>query len=168
MSACSDRRNAATLVEILIAAFILALAFIPLLGLVDFGSVSTIKMGNMAKATRLAQELLEECKHVPFKLYENEYPGLAEDTEEVVNPEFYKKTKENIEAFKKEGETKGNLKDFLYEAKFKFKKNSINQISEIWFTVEINWVDKGSSEGVSKDQQRRVKVATAYSNTEII
>ena len=48
------KRLGVTLLEIVIAAAILAIAFIPILRLVDFGAVSTTKV-HVAKAARLAQ-----------------------------------------------------------------------------------------------------------------
>ena len=90
-----NNKRAATLIEVVIAILILACAFFPILRVVDYGSVSTAKIGNYAKATRLAQELIEECKHVPFSLWkkfhvpENPEPNQIIDFD-TINEDFYK------------------------------------------------------------------------------
>ena len=88
-----NRKNGATLVEIVMAILILACAFIPILRLVDYGSVNTAKIGNYARATRLAQELIEECKHIPFKAYKDTYGDLDDGAEFEVKKTFIKKQK---------------------------------------------------------------------------
>jgi hypothetical protein len=140
------KKTGTSLIEIIIAIFILACAFLPILRVVDYGSVSTAKIGHYAKATRLAQELIEECKHVPFKSYQKYYTTLTPDKEFDIHPEFYKETKANIEKFMTEGGEKGTkdkLKDFTYKAILTVKKNDLDLISEVWFEVEISWYDVG-------------------------
>ena len=78
----------ATLIEVVIAIFILACAFLPILRVVDYGSVSTAKIGHYAKATRLAQELIEECKHVPFKVYQKTYSDLGQGQSFDIHPQL--------------------------------------------------------------------------------
>ncbi|NLM17863.1 MAG: hypothetical protein GX221_09120 [Candidatus Riflebacteria bacterium] len=165
------QKSAVSLLEVLIAAVIIALTFIPIMRLVDFGSVSTVKQGNYARATRLAQELIEECKSVPFKLYEEKYRELGSEgknEEDLSNTDFFPKTQENIQKFVDEEGKKGNLKQFKLKAKIKGIRNELNQLAEIWFFVEMNWVDKGDLESASEEQKRTVKVGSAYHNAEII
>ncbi len=157
------RKSGTTLVEIVIAALILAVAFIPILKLVDFGSVSTAKIGHYAKATRLAQELIEECKHVPFKTYQRQYEGLGSGESFTINEEYYKETKKSIDSFLTE--SKDKLKDFTCSANLKAKKNDLNQIVELWFEVVISWRDLGAHDNANQ-AERTIKVGNAYFNAE--
>jgi len=154
-----------TLLEIVISASILAIAFIPILRLVDFGSVSTAKIGHYGKATRLAQELIEECKHVPFKVYQKHYSDLASGNSFDVHPQFYKETAKSIESFFEE--SKDSLKDYGCKATLKAKKNDLDQIVEVWFEVEIFWRDKGKKED-ERFGLRVVRAGNAYYNSEAI
>lgn len=160
-----SKKAAATLIEIVIAAFILAVAFIPILRLVDFGSVSTAKTGHYAKATRLAQELIEECKHVPFKVYQKHYSDLVSGNSFDVHPQFYKETAKSIESFFKDNVD--SLKDYGCTATLKAKKNDLEQIVEVWFEVEIFWRDKGKKED-ERFGRRVVRAGNAYYNSEAI
>ena len=154
-----------TLLEVVIAAFVLAIAFLPILRVVNFGSVSTVKIGNYAKASKLAQELIEECKHVPFKVYQKEYEKLGSGESFPVNPQFYKNTSKSMEEFF--DEKKGFVKDFDCKAELKAKKNAMNQIVEIWFNVEILWREKGKADD-KRFAERRVRAGNAYFNADSI
>lgn len=167
-----NNKRAATLIEVVIAILILACAFFPILRVVDYGSVSTAKIGNYAKATRLAQELIEECKHVPFSLWkkfhvpENPEPNQIIDFD-TINEDFYKGTKESIKAFAEEEKTKDKIKEFKCEAKAKLFLNEYKQIYEIWLEVEISWYDMGKISD-AKGEKRIVKVSNSYHNPEAI
>jgi prepilin-type N-terminal cleavage/methylation domain-containing protein len=154
-----------TLLEILIAAFILAIAFIPILRTVDYGTTSTAKVGHYAKATRLAQELIEECKHVPFKVYQKHYSDLASGDSFTVHPQFYKETSKSIEAFFEENSD--TMKDYGCEANLTARKNDLDQITEVWFEVEIFWRDKGTKDD-ERFGRRVVRAGNAYYNAEAI
>jgi len=160
-----NARHGVTLLEIVIAAFILAVAFIPILRLVDFGSASTAKVGHYAKATRLAQELIEECKHVPFNVYQKHYSDLASGNTFDVHPQFYKETAKSIESFF--AENIDSIKDYGCSATLKAKKNDLDQIVEVWFEVEIFWRDKGKKED-ERFGRRVVRAGNAYFNSEAI
>jgi dissimilatory sulfite reductase (desulfoviridin) alpha/beta subunit len=152
-----------SLLEIVIAAFILAIAFIPILRMVDFGSVATAKVGHYAKATRLAQELIEECKHVPFKVYQKHYSALASGDSFTVHPQFYKETAKSIEAFFEEN--KDTMKDYGCNANLKAKKNDLEQIVEVWFEVEIFWREMGKKDD-ERFGRRIVRAGNSYYNAE--
>lgn len=160
-----NSKHGATLIEIVIAIFILAIAFLPILRVVDYGSVNTAKIGHYAKATRLAQELIEECKHVPFKIYQKQYEQLGDDEKFIINEQFYKETLKSIEAFKTE--SKDKLKEFACDANLRVKRNDLKQIVEIWFTVEMTWRDRGPANN-EKPAQRKVRVGNAYFNPEVL
>ena len=159
---CNNRKGV-TLLEIVISALILAVAFIPILRVVDFGSKSTVKIGNYSKAARLAQQLIEECKHVPFKLYEDTYTGLDDSKEFAVNEEYYKETKKSIENFFKDN--KSAMKDYGCKANLRPRINKMNQIEELWFEVEIYWCDIGKKKEDSPIR-RIVRAGNAYYNPE--
>lgn len=154
-----------SLMEIVIAIFIIACAFIPILRLVDFGSSSTSKINNYEKATRLAQDLIEECKHVPFKVYQQLYSELGNNEQYEINPEFYKDTQKSIEDFEKN--SLDFLKDFNCDAYLKVKKNDLGQIIELWFEVDISWYDMGNTTD-KNGQLRSVRAGSAYFNPDTI
>lgn len=156
-------KNGVTLIEIVISALILAVAFIPILRVVNFGSKSTAKIGNYAKAARLAQQLIEECKHVPFKVVQKTYTGLKDNQEFDVNPQFYKQTQKSIEKFF--NDNKSAMKDYGFTAKLKPHLNALNQITEVWFNVEIFWRDMGKKDD-AKRPKRIVRAGNAYYNSE--
>ncbi|MBQ2593388.1 MAG: prepilin-type N-terminal cleavage/methylation domain-containing protein [Candidatus Riflebacteria bacterium] len=155
----------ATLIEVVIAIFILACAFLPVLRVVDYGSVSTAKIGHYAKATRLAQELIEECKHVPFKVYQKTYSDLGQGQSFDIHPQFYKETQANIEKFITD--SKDSLKDFECKATLRANKNDLDQIVEVWFEVEISWYDIGKISD-QKGEKRSIKIGNAYFNSEVL
>ncbi|MBP5470542.1 MAG: hypothetical protein J6Z11_15005 [Candidatus Riflebacteria bacterium] len=159
------KRSATSLIEVVIAIFILAVAFLPIMRVVDYGSTSTSKIGHYAKATRLAQDLIEECKHVPFKVYQTTYGELEEGKDFIINEEFYKDTKKSIDDFREE--SKDKLKEFDCKANLRVKKNDLGQISEVWFEVEIGWYDLGKISN-GKGEKRKVKVGNAYFNSEVL
>lgn len=161
------RRLGFTFLEVIIAAVILALAFFPIMRVVDFGGVSTVKINNSSKAARLAQELIEECKHVPFRVYQTNpnYAGLADGASFDIQPDYYQKTRKSIEEFR--DANKQSLKDFAYLAKLKIKKNGVNQIKEIWFEVEISWREKGKKDDTTQPL-RKVRAGNAAYNAEAI
>lgn len=162
------KRCGATLIEVVIAVLILACAFIPILRLVDYGSVNTAKLGNYARATRLAQELIEECKHIPFKAYKDTYGELSDGAEFDVNEDFYKETKHSIDKFMEEQSK--NSKEFFLEVKPKlkvYKNEPYNQITEVWFKVEMTFYDMGNKDN-GKGGKRTIRVSNAYHNPEAI
>ncbi|MBF0407043.1 MAG: hypothetical protein HQM10_06805 [Candidatus Riflebacteria bacterium] len=159
------RKSAMSLLEVVLAAVIICLAFLPILRVVDFGSVSTVKVNTYSKAARLAQELIEECKHVPFKVYQNNpnYKNLADNVYEIVQQDYYRKTMKSIEEFMEQN--KQSLKDFGYDARLKVKRNNLNQIKEIWFEVEIKWRERGKKDEIAQ-QELRVRAGNAMYNSE--
>ena len=168
-------KQGVTIIEITIAVFIFAAAFIPIIKVVTFGSVSTVKNGFYAKAAQLAQQLIEECKHVPIKVYEDLYYDLEDYTEEdtsktrcEVSDHFYSKTAEEMNKFIEEERKKGTLDKFGHQAFLRVKKNELGQMKEVWFDVEIYWNDKGyatSTAGI-EGYQHHVRYANAYYNAE--
>jgi Tfp pilus assembly protein PilV len=71
----SRARRGITLVEVLIAVGIIVVAFIPLVNLVSSSAVTTVKVGNYAKAAALMAKFLEEVKHIPFASITNTLPS---------------------------------------------------------------------------------------------
>lgn len=160
-------RRGITLLEILIAAAIMAVAFIPLTRLVGFGTTSQTKTSNLSRATRLAQELIEECKHVPVSTYGEvatykAAPALPAQKMDIME-DLYPKTKASIAEFV--AQNAKSIKDFKVTAQLQLVKTGLNQIKEIWFFVEIEWVDKGTIDQ-GNPTRRMVRAGNALFNPE--
>lgn len=155
-----SKTRAVTFVEIMIAAFILSAALIPVLSTIQYGSKATVKVNNYSKAMRLALRLVEECKFVPIKTIAQDYQGLANNTWETLNENYYPKTKEELNFFFEE------LKDLKWEGELKIRKGQVSptdpeQIREVWVRVFASW-----TEGDARDNVREVRVANAIYNAE--
>ncbi|MBI3038298.1 hypothetical protein HYY75_04480 [bacterium] len=137
-----NKKSGVTLLEIVIASAIIVIAFIPIMTLISTGSKSTAKSGNLSKATRLVQELIEECRHVSFK----EYPLKSIDEFRDLN--------------------KKSLKDFLFSANLRFCKNDLKQIKEVWLEAEIQWRDIGRTDGenTANNELRVVRAGNGICN----
>lgn len=145
-----------TLLEIVMAVFIVAIALIPILYTVQYGNKSTVKINNYAEVAKLAQGLIEECKHVPFWRYRDNYQGLARDTWEVVNQNYYPKTYEAIEKFK------AVLKSLDLKADLKLVKKD-DLIREVWIRVHATWKE---GDGTTEQAPRELRLANAIRNPE--
>ncbi|MBI3038580.1 hypothetical protein HYY75_05940 [bacterium] len=148
------KTNGVTLLEIIIAAMIVAIALIPVLSSIQYGNKATVKVNNYSKAERLAQELIEECKHIPVRVYYKDYNALVADKWEVVNEQYFPKTKEVLNDFGK------TLKSFSWKAELKVVKPS-EIIREIWIRVAMAW-----KEGDSNVVTRELRLANAIYNPE--
>jgi len=150
-----------TLIEILIAVAIITMAFFPIMSTVQFGNKSTVKINNYSKATHIAQGLIEECKHVPVKIYQETptYKDLLEGNWELVSEDFYPKSKKEFEAFQSE------IKSLTYKPELKIIRNPENndQIKEIWIRVQITWKE---GDGTTDQKPREVWVGNAIHNPE--
>lgn len=125
-----------TLVEVLVAVAVIVIAFIPIVNLVSSNAVSTVKVGNYAKASGLMTKFLEEVKHIPFPVYQEQYEELQAGTPVAVPVKYYPDTLASIEEMKKD-------KEFWIEATMKASKNEYSQLVEIAFIVELYWHDRG-------------------------
>lgn len=150
------RVKGVTLIEIVIAVFIVAIALIPILYTVQYGNKSTVKVNNYAEVAKLAQGLIEECKHVPFWRYRDNYQGLARDTWEVVNQNYYPKTYAAIDQFKTV------LKSLDLKAELKIVKNN-DLIREVWIRVHATWKE---GDGTTDQTPRELRLANAIRNPE--
>ncbi|HOY67496.1 MAG TPA: hypothetical protein PLP29_11435 [Candidatus Ozemobacteraceae bacterium] len=159
MTSSMGKRPGVTFVEIMIAVLILAAALLPILSTIQYGSKSTVKVNNYSKAMRLALGLVEECKFVPMKTIIKDYEGLADNTWEVLNENYYPKTKESLAEFMSQ------LKDLKWEGKLKVRKGKIRPnepevIREVWIQVDARWTE-GDKTGV-----RQVRISNAIYNAE--
>lgn len=154
-------RAGVTLVEILIAVAIVAIAFFPIISTIQYGNKSTVKVNNYSRATKLAQGLIEECRHVPFKIYQETptYKDLPEDQWELVGEDFFPKTRSELPAFQAE------IKSLQLKPELKLIRNPDNtsQIKEIWFRVHISWKE---GDGTTDNKPREVTVGNALHNSE--
>ena len=135
-----------SLLEVLIAVAIIVIAFIPLINLVSSSAVSTVKVGNYAKASGLLTKFLEEVKHVPFSRYQKNYDQLKGGEPVAVPVEFYPDTLASIEEMKKD-------KEFWLEATMQASKNDFDQLVEISFKAEIFWRERGNRDATSEPER---------------
>jgi len=129
-------KRAFTLVEILIAVAIIVVAFIPVVNLVSSNAVSTVKVGNYAKASALMTKFLEEVKHVPFSEYHKDYDTLRSGNSIQVPEKYYPDTLASLNELKQD-------KEFWIEATMKASANDFDQLIEIAFNAEIFWKERG-------------------------
>lgn len=139
-----DKRFGVTLIEVVIAAAILALAFIPIVNLISSSATTTVKVGNYAKASDLLAKFMEEVKHVPMKVYEEKIPQLLAGEEATIPEEFYQDTLKSFTELKKED------KEFWLENKIKAEVNNYKQIVELGISAQITWKEKGNKEATSQ------------------
>lgn len=151
-----NRRQGLSTLEIMIGVFIVAIAFLPAFRVIQYGSKATVKVNNYSKVARLAQGLIEECKHVPFKIYLKDYQEMGSGDTFVVNQNYYPKTLESIEGSRNE------LKDLRVEADLTVKKEPDNRISEVWIRVKATWKEgDGTTQG---DTNRELRLGNAIRN----
>lgn len=130
------KKKAVTLVEILIAVGIIVIAFIPVVNLVSSNAVSTVKVGNYAKASALMTKFLEEVKHTPFSEFQKDYETLRSGDSIQVPEKYYPDTLASLNELKRD-------KEFWIEASMKAATNDFNQLIEIAFNAEIFWKERG-------------------------
>lgn len=151
-----NRRQGLSTLEIMIGVLIIAIAFLPAFRVIQYGSKATVKVNNYSKVARLAQRLVEECKHVPFKIYLKDYQEMGSGDTFVVNQNYYPKTLEAIEEFTNE------LKNLKVEADLTVKKEPDNRISEVWIRVKATWKEgDGTTQG---DINRELRLGNAIRN----
>jgi len=158
-------RSGISLLEVVICALIMAVAFIPVLRLVSVGSTYTVNIGNNARAARLTQQLIEECKHVPFQVYQQTYAGLENGGKFIISEHFYQDTNKSIEQFWQDN--KDAFRQYGLDANLRAIVNDFQQIVEIWFEVEIFWEDIAGGDGDGPGR-RIVKAGGAYYNPEAL
>lgn len=145
-----------SLLEIVIAVVIVALAFIPILYAIQYGNKSTVRINNYAEVAKLAQGLIEECKHVPFKKIKEDYSALAANQWEIINPNYYPKTIQRLESLK------NLIKNLEFNAELKvLKKDDI--ISEVWIRIYAKWLEGDTMNKVV----RELRLANAISNPDL-
>jgi prepilin-type N-terminal cleavage/methylation domain-containing protein len=125
-----------SLIEILVAIAIVAIAFIPLVNLVSFNAVSTVKVGNYAKASNILTKFMEEVKHLPIKKFQEDAPEIMGGSEITIPEKFYPDTLASLVEMKKE-------KEFWFRASMKAQKNQFGQLVEVAITAEVQWRERG-------------------------
>lgn len=135
-----------TLVEVMVAVAVIVAAFIPLVYMVSSNAVSTVKVGNYAKASGLLTKFLEEVKHVPFSRYHKNYDQLKSGEAVAVPVEFYPDTIASLEEMKKD-------KEFWLETSMRASKNDFSQLVEISFKATIFWRERGNRSETSQPER---------------
>ncbi|HNV69909.1 MAG TPA: hypothetical protein PKO06_09440 [Candidatus Ozemobacteraceae bacterium] len=157
MSFIVIRSRGVGMLEILIAAAIIAVAFIPILSAIQFGNRSTVKINNYSKAAKLAQSLIEECKHTPIKKYAEKYKSTPDKTLTDIAEEYYPVSAKEFKEFGK------SLKDFKYKAQLKPLRHpdDKDKLREVWIQVEVNWRE---GDGTTVNQPRTLRIGNALHN----
>ena len=139
-----------TVVEVVVAAFILAVAFIAIGKVISSSSTNSVKVANKAKAADLMAKLMEEIKHIPIKVYEEKMPDLFTSTENVKLPEeFYQDVTKDLNELKDSGD-----KEFWFsEVSAKAECNDYKQIIELHISCQIDWREKGGQKDTSQREQ---------------
>lgn len=142
-----QQKKGITLVEIVVAAAILALAFIPVVNLISRSATSTVKVGNYAKASDLLAKLMEELTYHPMGLYEEKLPKLLDGSEVQIGEEFYSQTVKNLQELAKDD------KEFWVEAKAKAETNKHKQIVELGIYAQISWNERGQKTATGEPER---------------
>ena len=138
-----------SLIEVLVAVAIIVIAFIPLVNLISSNAVSTVKVGNYAKASGILTKFMEEVKHVPIKKYQDDIPDLMNGTQIDVPTKFYPDTLASLVEMKKE-------KEFWLKASMKGSKNDFGQLVEISVSAEVLWHERGD-QSAGKEPVRNLR-----------
>jgi hypothetical protein len=104
------------------------------------------------------KKLVEECKHVPFPTYKEQYSSLKDQSWFAINPEFYPKT---VEATK---EMEDELKELNIDAQLKVVKTENDVVREIWIQVNATWKE---GDGTNKNAPRELRLAQAIHNPDV-
>lgn len=144
-----------TLIEVMVAVAVIVIAFIPIVNLVSFNAVSTVKVGNYAKAGGLLTKFMEEVKHVPIKKYQDELPELINGSPIAVPETFYPDTLASLTEMKKE-------KEFWLKTSMKAAKNDFGQLVEIAFSAEVIWHERGDKTAGAEPERSLRDYALIY------
>jgi len=125
-----------TMVEVLVAIAIIVIAFIPLVNLISSNAVTTVKVGNYARASGVLTKFMEELKHIPIKKFQEDAPDIMSGNPIDVPVAFYPDTVASLEELKKE-------KEFWLKASMKAAKNEAGQLVEIAISAEVLWHERG-------------------------
>jgi hypothetical protein len=151
------KRIGVTLIEILISVVIVAFAFLAILGVIQFGNKSTVKVNNYSKAFRLAQEFIEECKHHPIGkfLADENIVGADNWFDEINMPVYCPKSKKAIEDFQ------GELKNLEFKPAVKVVRDGGGIVKFILLRVAVTWHE---GDGTTALKPRQIHLANAIYN----
>lgn len=145
------RKSGVTLLEIMISVFIISIAFLAILRVVQFGGRSTVRINNYEIVARIGQGLIEECRHVPLATYNNDYEDLLEGQWFTVRDDYIPKTLSAVASYSEV------IKDLRVTASLTVKiDDETERISEIWLRVLGMW-----TEGDTPDQVRQIRLSNA-------
>jgi len=156
----SSHRNGMTMIEIMVAVSIIALAVIPLMRLITGTYTATAKTSNQSKAAAILNRLIEEVKHVPFATYVKECPDVMQEKAVPIPVKYYPETVAALDEQKKTGD-----REFWVETTLLGSKNESNQLVEIYFEAEIRWRDMGGKD-TQNQPERRLRASALVFNPE--
>jgi len=153
-------RYGITMIEIMVAVTIIALAVIPLMRLISGTYTATAKTSNQSKAAAILNRLIEEVKHVPFTTYVKECPDVMQEKAFAIPDTYYPETIAALDEQKKAGD-----REFWVETTMMGSKNESNQLVEIYFEAEIRWHDMGGR-NTQNQPERRLRASALVFNPE--
>lgn len=146
-----------TMVEVLVAIAIIVIAFVPLVNLISSNAVTTVKVGNYAKASGLLTKFMEEVKHIPIKKFQEDAPDIMNGNPIDVPVAFYPDTIASLEEMKKE-------KEFWLKASMKAAKNEVGQLVEIAISAEVLWHERGDKTAANEPVRNLRDFALIFNN----
>ncbi|MBP7635187.1 prepilin-type N-terminal cleavage/methylation domain-containing protein [Candidatus Ozemobacteraceae bacterium] len=152
-----QHRNGITMIEIMVAVAIIALALLPLLRLISGNYTATARTSNQSQAAAILNRLIEEVKHVPFTTYVKECPDVMQDKKLAIPEKYYPETISALNEQKKTGD-----REFWVETSMTGTKNESNQLVEIYFEAEIRWRDRGGKSTVNQPERRLRATALVF------
>ena len=158
MTLSRRRRDAFTLVEVLVAIFIVALAFLPLLGVLRGDATVTFKTGNVNKSAAILNRLMEDLKHIPLAMYLKECPDLAKKELIPIDSRFFADTLAKIQEY----QSRHFPRQYVLRPWMQGTMNEAGQLVELYLQLEIECRDRPDPD--KKTPPQRVRAATIIFN----
>ncbi len=157
-----------SLVEVLIAVVILVLVIIGLSRVITGSDAHTGRIGQVARAVRLVQQIIEECQSRPLLQYQSLFSRRADQTGSAsceLDRTFFPNAETAVNAFRTEYEK--SLQFFTCRVEAKPVFNSLAQIREIWLEAEIRWTEPRPESGTASAVPRVLRAGGLISNLEV-
>lgn len=157
-----------SLVEVLITVAILVLVIIGLSKVITGSDTHTGRIGQVARATRLLQQIIEECQSRPLSQYQKLFAGQTAQAGRVtcrLDATFFPNAENAITAFRTEYEK--SLQFFTCRVEAKPFFNSLAQIREVWLEAEIRWTEHRPESGAASATPRVLRAGGLISNLEV-
>ncbi|HNV69260.1 MAG TPA: hypothetical protein PKO06_06140 [Candidatus Ozemobacteraceae bacterium] len=154
-----------SLVEVLIAVTILVLVIIGLSRVITGSDAHTGRIGHVARATRLLQQVLEECQNRPLSQYLALFPERTATGSRELEPAFFPNTETAIVAFR--GEYQKSFQFFSRRVAARPVFNTLGQMREVWLEAEIRWTETRPEAGTASSPPRVLRAGGLITNLEV-